>query len=136
MHVPRRLFEKLAGKAVKELPEYFKQKMENVIVTVRYTPDRKQKKRFGKNLLGLYEGIPLAERGQSYSGAMPDKITVFQRNIESSCSGRSYNSRHLWRRRRCSGKTDIKKEIRHVLMHEIAHHFGITDERLKQEGIY
>lgn len=116
----RRLFEKIVEESIKELPYYFKQKLENVAVTIRSAPGRKHEKKFGKNLLGLYEGIPLASRGRSYSGVMPDKITIFQKNIEEVCS--SFE--------------DIKKEIKHVVMYEIAHHFGIDDERLKLKGLY
>lgn len=116
----RKLFEKIVEEAVKELPYYFKQKLENVAVIVRSAPGKEHKKRFGKNLLGLYEGIPLSNRGRSYSGVMPDKITIFQKNIEAVCSD----------------KEEIKKEIRHVVMHELAHHFGIDDERLKRKGLY
>lgn len=113
-------FEKLVEKAIKELPAVFREKMQNVAVTVVSSPTRAQLRRFGGDLLGLYEGIPLSERGQSYSGAMPDKIIIFRSNIE----------------KICATEEEITREVRNVVMHEIAHHFGIDDERLREEGIY
>ena len=113
-------FEKLADKAVKGLPKFFKDKMQNVVIIVAGSPDRAQTRKFGSGLLGLYEGIPILDRGTYYSGAMPDKITLFQKNIEAQGSGRE----------------EIEKEVRHVVMHEIAHHFGITDEELIKKGLY
>ena len=113
-------FEKLADKAVKGLPKFFKDKMQNIVVTVAGSPDRAQTRKFGSGLLGLYEGIPLLDRGPYYSGAMPDKITLFQKNIEG----------------RGQSPEAIEKEVRHVVMHEIAHHFGMTDEELIQKGLY
>jgi predicted Zn-dependent protease with MMP-like domain len=93
--------------------------MRNVVVVVAEAPERAQARRFG-NLLGLYEGIPLLDRTSHYSGAMPDKITIFKKNIEE----------------RCSTAEELEKEVQHVVMHEIAHHFGITDEELRQKGLY
>ena len=113
-------FEKLADKAVRGLPKFFKDKMQNVVMIVAGSPDRAQERKFGRGLLGLYEGIPILDRGTYYSGAMPDKITIFQKNIEANCSGAE----------------EVEKEVRHVVMHEIAHHFGITDEELRKKGLY
>jgi predicted Zn-dependent protease with MMP-like domain len=113
-------FEKLAGKAVGRLPELFKTKMQNVVLTVAGRPTKAQERRFGRGLLGLYEGVPILDRGTSYSGAMPDKITLFQENIEA----------------QCPGPEEIEVEVRNVVMHEIAHHFGITDEELRRKGLY
>jgi len=113
-------FEKLADKAVKGLPKFFKNKMQNIVVVVAGSPDRAQERRFGRGLLGLYEGVPLLDRGTYYSGAMPDKITIFQKNIEA----------------QCHDPEELEGEVRHVVMHEIAHHFGMTDEELKAKGLY
>jgi predicted Zn-dependent protease with MMP-like domain len=86
-----------------------------VVIIVRAKPASRD-----KGLLGLYEGVPLLRRGQSYSGAMPDRITLYKDNIEASCGA----------------KGDIKREIRDVLTHEISHHFGMTDRELRQKGLY
>ncbi len=113
-------FEKETAAAIRALPGFFRERLVNVAVLVRARPAAAQVKRFGRGLLGLYEGVPQLDRGQSYSGAMPDKITLFKTNIEAACGGDG----------------DLRLEIRHVLMHEIAHHFGMDDEELKKKGLY
>ena len=69
----------------------------------------------GQPLLGLYQGVPLTRRGSGYSGALPDKITIYRGPLE-----------------RLYGRDPelLRAQIRHVVLHEIAHHFGISDERL------
>ena len=116
----RQEFEKLTANAIKGLPREFRDRLDNVVVTVRAEPERAQVRKFGPGLLGLYEGVPLLDRGQFYSGAMPDKITLFKNQIESLCR---------------DGK-EVEARIRHTLMHEIAHHFGMDDEELIRKGIY
>ena len=113
-------FEKLAARALRRLPREFRDRLYNVVLIVRPAPDRAQTRRFGAGLLGLYEGVPATERGSWYSGAMPDKITLFMKNIEK------------------AGGTGVRleAEIRHVVMHEIAHHFGIDDDELIEKGLY
>ncbi|MEA3306377.1 MAG: metallopeptidase family protein [Elusimicrobiota bacterium] len=113
-------FEKITAQSVKDLPQFFKNKMENIIIIVSDTPTRALERKMGQGLLGLYEGVPLSERGYGYSGFMPDKITLFKKNIEAICSN----------------EERAREEIRHVVIHEIAHHFGITDEELREQGIY
>jgi len=113
-------FEKLTARAIRRLPRFFKSKMQNVVVIVADAPGKAQGRSFGRGILGLYEGIPLVDRTSYYSGAMPDKITIFKKNIEAVCSG----------------PEQVEKEIRHVVMHEIAHHFGIDDEELRKKGLY
>ena len=116
----RERFEQLVAMAVESLPEEFHTRLENIAVVVedRPTPgqlSRTQLKR-GHTLLGLYEGVPLTKRTRSYGVVPPDKITIFQKPIEF----------------RCSGDTEITAEIQGVIQHEIAHHFGIDDARLKE----
>lgn len=113
-------FEALAAQAMKKLPKEFRARLDNVIVTVREAPSKTQARRFGGGLLGLYEGVPLLERGQSYSGAMPDKITLFKANLEAGAR---------------DPKT-VAARIRHTLMHELAHHFGMDDDELLEKGLY
>ena len=116
----RREFESLVVLAIDSLPAEFKELMENVDVTVEDYPSRWQlseaEARQGYTLLGLYEGVPLTERGAHYGLVAPDKITIFQKPIEEKCRDGS------------SGE----KEIAEVVKHEIAHHFGIGDDRLDQ----
>ncbi len=118
----RERFEQLVAQAVEDLPEEFQEKLENIDVVVQDFPSNSQLRHShtGKNLtlLGLYEGIPLTQRSSSYGMVPPDKITIFQKTIEAAC--------------RSADEMDIKAEIQKVVRHEIAHHFGIGDARLKQ----
>jgi predicted Zn-dependent protease with MMP-like domain len=83
--------------------------MSNVEIVVEPEPPP------GQPLLGLYQGIPLTQRTSGYTGALPDKITIYQGPLE-----RLYGH-----------DTDrLRREVRRVVLHEIAHHFGISDERL------
>jgi predicted Zn-dependent protease with MMP-like domain len=112
-------FELLVARAVESLPKEFQEQLENVDVVVEDQPSRAQqaslKLRRDESLLGLYEGVPQTER-EHYGLVLPDKITIFQKAIEE----------------RCSGKSAIVREIQKVVQHEIAHHFGIGDERLME----
>ena len=115
-------FEHLVIKAVESLPEEFRERMDNVDVVVADEPTRRQltktERQRGETLLGLYEGVPLTERTHGYGFVVPDIITIFQRPIEEMCRS----------------DTEIIAEVRKVVLHEIAHHFGISDERLRELG--
>jgi predicted Zn-dependent protease with MMP-like domain len=117
-------FEKLVSQAVASLPEEFRERLENIDIVVADMPTRTQMKnlkgRRGEILLGLYEGVPLTKRTQGYGFVMPDKITIFQRPIEAVCRN----------------DTQVVDEIQRVVRHEIAHHFGISDDRLEELGRY
>jgi len=112
--------EKIIEAALAELPLAFRNKMDNLVITTLARPNAAQKRKFGAGLLGLYEGIPLSDRGMNYSGVMPDKITIFYRSIENASSGPEAAARQL----------------AHTLRHELAHHFGIDDARLRAKGNY
>lgn len=113
-------FEQLVAEAVGSLPKEFKTRLENIDVVVADQPTRGQLAeagiKAGETLLGLYEGVPLTNRGQSYGMVAPDKITIFQKPLEAKCRRNS----------------ELKAEIRRVVQHEIAHHFGLSDTRLRQ----
>jgi predicted Zn-dependent protease with MMP-like domain len=115
-------FEQLVIEALDTLPEDLLNLMDNIEVTVDRRPTRDQMRRAGVRsgtLLGLYEGIPLTARGStSYSLVVPDKITIFQRPIESLCSTQE----------------EIVKQVRQTVVHEVAHHFGIGETRLRELG--
>jgi predicted Zn-dependent protease with MMP-like domain len=118
----RELFESLVAEAVELLPEEFRDQLDNIDVVVEDRPSRRQ---IGKNiqgqgytLLGLYEGVPLTERTSNYGLVPPDKITIFQQPIEESCPS--------------GDEMEIKEQIRQTVIHEIAHHFGIDDDRLDE----
>jgi len=116
----RERFEKLVLQAVEDLPEEFLAKLSNIDIVIEDYPSlnkmRKVGLRQGQTLLGLYEGVPQTKRGSHYGLVPPDKITIFQKTIESKC-------RH---------DAGITAEVQRVVRHEIAHHFGISDARLRQ----
>ena len=114
----REAFEALVEKAVRNLPDEFLEGMDNVDVIVNDLPTAEQIEKSdvdkGYTLLGLYEGVPLTKRGLRYQLVLPDVISIFQRPIEEKV------------------RDDFKlyEEVEKVLRHEVAHYFGITDERL------
>jgi predicted Zn-dependent protease with MMP-like domain len=116
----RERFEELVARAVENLPEEFQESLENVDIVVADQPTNDQLSKSdieqGNTLLGLYEGIPQTERGAHYGMVIPDKITIFQKSIESL-------HHDEWK---------IIQEIESVVKHEIAHHFGISDARLDE----
>jgi len=120
----RERFEELVEKAVEGLPAKFKERLENIAITVEDWPTPKQLKEAGlrdrRDLLGLYEGIPLPNRGSGYNMVLPDRITIFQKPIEM-----HYRSDER-----------IVRKIQDTVRHEIAHYFGISDARLKEIGRY
>ena len=111
-------FEDLLVRALSELPLEFLDKLENVDIIVEERPSREQLLESGiehdVELLGLYEGLPHTERTRWYHMVLPDRITLFQEPIEA----------------KCRSKEEVAEEIRRVLCHEIAHYFGIDDDRL------
>ena len=117
----RESFEALVARAVDDLPEEFAVRLDNVAILVedRASKGQRSASRLDEentDLLGLYEGVPLTERGHSYSMVLPDRITIFQRPIEAACRN----------------DAEIVTLIRQVVLHEIAHHFGISDARLEE----
>ena len=116
----RERFEWLVAEAVDSLPDEFHTKLENIDVVVQDEPTPRQlvelRLKRGDTLLGLYQGVPLTKRSGHYGMVVPDKITIFQKPIET----------------RCKNDTEVKAEIKRVVQHEIAHHFGIGDARLRQ----
>ena len=107
-------FEELVEEALDGVPEELAALMDNVVVLVEDMPEDDEDPR----LLGLYHGVPLTERGQWYSGVLPDRITIYRRPILSICDT----------------EEDVVDEVRITVVHEIAHHFGISDERLHELG--
>lgn len=116
-------FEELVYSTVKNLPEDILNKLENVDFVVEDQPTMYQIKKAGLKsnqvLFGLYEGVPQTKRSR-YGMVLPDKITIFQKAIENKCRNNS----------------EIVSEIQRVVKHEIAHHFGISDARLREIGRY
>jgi predicted Zn-dependent protease with MMP-like domain len=108
-------FEDSAQAAIDSLPDDLRQAMSNVAIMVEDEPPP------GMPLLGLYEGVPLTRRTTGYSGVPPDKITIYRGPLE----------RHYGQDRAL-----LEQQIRRVVLHEIAHHFGISDERLHELDRY
>lgn len=123
-------FEELIGEALDDLPPFFQEQMDNVVVLLETWPARQTLRRMGlspgETLLGLYTGIPLTERTHAYNLVPPDTITLYQGPIEYAARDRDEDD--LLAR--------VREEIRHTIIHEIAHHFGIDDDRLVELGAY
>lgn len=101
--------------ALDTLPQELRAAVSNVEIVVEDEPPH------GQPLLGLYQGIPLTRRNSGYSGALPDKITIFRGPLERLSRG---------------DEAQLRREVHHVVIHEIAHHFGISDERLVELDRY
>ena len=95
--------------ALDSLPRDLRKFMSNVAIVVDEEPPA------GTRLLGLYQGFPLTRRNSAYGGVAPDKITIYRAPLE-----RLYGA----------DPSRLRQEIRRVVLHEVAHHFGISDERL------
>jgi predicted Zn-dependent protease with MMP-like domain len=108
-------FENSAQAAIDSLPDDLRQAMSNVAIMVEDEPPP------GQPLLGLYEGVPLTRRTTGYGGVPPDKITIYRGPLE----------RHYGH-----DPALLQQQIRRVVLHEIAHHFGISDERLHELDRY
>ena len=123
-------FEALVGEALDDLPPFFQARMDNVVVLVEVWPSRQTLRMMGvppgETLLGLYTGIPLTQRSHTYTLVPPDTITLFQGPIEDASAEWGEGDYH---ERFCA-------EVRHTVIHEIAHHFGIDDDRLVALGAY
>jgi len=108
----RERFEELVGEALDEVPPELLDLMDNVVVLVEDDPEGDD------DLLGLYEGHALTNRGWDYAGVLPDRITIYRNPTL----------------RICDTEDDVVDEVATTVVHEIAHHFGIDDERLHELG--
>jgi predicted Zn-dependent protease with MMP-like domain len=108
-------FGQYAEEAVASLPDDLRTFMSNVAIVVEDEPPP------GMRLLGLYQGVPLTRRSSAYAGVPPDKITLYRGPLERLSGGEPER---------------LRAEIRRVVLHEIAHHFGISDDRLRELDRY
>lgn len=106
-------FEELVAEALDEIPDELARLVDNVVFVVEDDVPPGE-----EPLLGLYEGVPLTERGSWYSGVLPDRITIYRRQILAICDT----------------EDDVVDEVHITVVHEIAHHFGIDDDRLHELG--
>jgi predicted Zn-dependent protease with MMP-like domain len=104
-------FEEMVAEALDGLPEGLGRLMSNVAVTVEHGPGP-------RGLLGLYQGIPLTSRTTQYAGVLPDRITIYRLAI---CAI-------------CRSEQEVADQVRRTVIHEVAHHFGIDDDRLSELG--
>jgi predicted Zn-dependent protease with MMP-like domain len=109
----RKRFEELVAEALDEVPAELLDLMDNVVVLVEDEPEGDD-----PDLLGLYEGFDLTSRGWDYSGVLPDRITIYRNPTL----------------RICETEEDVIEEVATTVVHEIAHHFGIGDDRLHELG--
>jgi predicted Zn-dependent protease with MMP-like domain len=104
-------FEDMVVTALDGLPEGLGRMMRNVAVTVEDGPGP-------PGLLGLYQGVPLTSRTTQYAGVLPDRITIYRRAI---CAI-------------CDSEDEVADQVRRTVVHEVAHHFGIDEDRLRELG--
>ena len=104
-------FEEMVEAALDSLPERLGRLMSNVAVMVQHEPGQ-------PGLLGLYEGIPLTSRTTGYAGVLPDRITIYHLAI---CAV-------------CETEDEVIDQVRRTVVHEVGHHFGISDARLTELG--
>ncbi len=109
----RERFEELVGEALDRIPVELTRLMDNVVIFVEDEPPAGS-----PELLGLYEGTPLTERGEWYAGVLPDRITIYRNPAL----------------RMCRSEDEVVREVGVTVVHEIGHHFGIEEERLHELG--
>lgn len=117
----RKHFEELAEQAVEELPEKFKKRFDNIVISIEDLPDAEDTDTLGsgrKSLLGIFRGTGYPNRGGFFEipSSLPDEIILFQKNIE----------------RACFSEEELIEEIRLTLIHEVGHYFGMSEEDLKK----
>ena len=115
----RERFEKIVAKGIDAIPEKFLEKLSNVAIVIEDNPTAEQKKKLNIGndwtLFGLYEGVPQPGRGVHYN-SLPDKITIFQKPIEEEADS----------------EEEMKEIVKNTVWHEIAHHFGMSEDRVHQ----
>ena len=104
-------FEVMVSEALDGIPRELGELMNNVAVTVQHDSGP-------AGLLGLYQGVPLTRRSTFYAGALPDRITIYRRAI---CAV-------------CNSDSEVVEQVRRTVIHEVGHHFGIGDARLRELG--
>ncbi len=117
-------FEQLVVQALDDLPDFFKEKLQNVEVVIANWPTEAERQAVGLKpgqlLFGLYQGIPLTKRTSHYGLVLPDKITIYRMPIEQVC--------HT--------PEAVMRQVQRTVRHELAHHFGLSDDRLRDLGAY
>jgi predicted Zn-dependent protease with MMP-like domain len=112
--VPPERFDQLVDDALDRIPESLASLVENLVVLVEEEPPEGEP----ADLLGLYDGVALTERDSRYAGTLPDRILIFRGPLLDYCDS----------------EQQLVDEVRITVVHEVAHHFGISDERLHELG--
>jgi len=117
--VDKKSFEELLVSALKELPIKFRHRMENVEIVIEDRPSKELLKKQGiaesTLLLGLYQGVPVTKRGFYYTNVLPDKITIFQENVE----------------KIAGSEQNVKEALKQVIIHEIGHYYGLGEKDMR-----
>jgi predicted Zn-dependent protease with MMP-like domain len=120
----RPVFKRLVQQSLADLPEQFRAHLDNLEIVVEDWPDPETLRLASTGnpagLLGFYHGVPLTARGTNYGQVMPDRISIYRRPVLLVCANRA----------------EVRETVDRVLKHEIGHHFGISDQRLREIGAY
>lgn len=120
LNIDDHLFSKMIDEAMAQLPQKYIENLDNVAITYEDDPSAEQRKklelRCHQTLFGLYEGIPRTKRGIGYNLVIPDRITIFKNPILQASSSIE----------------DVKRQVKHTLWHEIAHHYGLDHDRIHE----
>ncbi|HLB66599.1 MAG TPA: metallopeptidase family protein [Candidatus Saccharimonadales bacterium] len=113
-------FEQIVREAIDDIPEKYGKHIKNLAFVVQAEPNEQQRKKLklhpGVSLFGLYEGIPLTERGSNYNLVLPDTITIFKNTIEAVCNNLA----------------QLGIQVRQTIWHEVAHYYGLDHERINK----
>lgn len=122
MHLSDEAFEAVVEDALRSIPEGFHRYLEQVAVDIEDMPDEDVCEDLGlddpRGLLGLYQGVPLTERSVESSFQLPERITLYRLNIE----------------RMCRNRRQMVDQIRRTVLHEVGHHFGLSEKNLHDLG--
>jgi predicted Zn-dependent protease with MMP-like domain len=111
----RAQFDRLVSRALDDLPAQFAERLKNIVVIVEARPSREIARELGGDILGLYQGASEFEQSPMAAYALPEVIVVYQQNIEAICRS----------------EEEIIEEVRKTVIHEIGHHFGLSDEQME-----
>ncbi len=118
-----RRFLKLVQRALNEIPPPYNTWLDNIDILVERRPTSRHRREAGLDprdtLLGLYEGVPQTERDSGYGLVLPDRITIFQEPLQDACDT----------------EAELVEEVRVTVLHELAHHFGISEDELERLGL-
>ncbi|MCA9822396.1 MAG: metallopeptidase family protein [Dehalococcoidia bacterium] len=116
-------FRRLVREALDEIPDPIRRQIHNVDLVIEDAPGEHDLEvsgiEHGHLLLGLYHGVPLTARGENYNLVLPDRISIYQDNIEAVCNT----------------DDEVREQVRVTVLHEIGHYFGIDDDRLHELGM-